>query len=140
MTAILKILRVLHPFIMMLPLGEIISLIFSWLASQYGKGFMGFVLQLVGDNAVKIDFGKMTKAEAEQRNVAIIKQATAQSPGVDTSTAKFINWAAYMKWLSDNKPAEFKKRMNRFISGAGKLRSHTESDFMKLYTSRPDKP
>lgn len=123
----------------LIPWGTLISLLFTWLAGKFGNPFMKWALQLVADNAVKIDFGKMTKAQAEARNIDLIKQATANSPGVDTSTAKFINWVAYMKWLSDTKPAEFKKRMNRFLSGAGKLRSHTESDFMRLYTNPPDR-
>lgn len=123
----------------LIPWGTLISLLFSWLANKYGKGFMGWVLRLVADNAQKIDFGKMTTGEAEDRNIELIQLATAQSPGISTNDAKFINWVAYSKWLSDNKPAEFKMRMNRFLSGAGKLRSHTESDFMKLYTSKPDR-
>lgn len=122
----------------MIPWGTLISLAFGWLAKKYGKGFMGWILQLVADNATKIDFGKMTKSAAEARNVALIQNATAQSPGINTSEAKFINLIAYLKWLSDTKPAEFKARMNRFLSSAGKLHSHSESDFMKLYTSRPD--
>lgn len=125
--------------LMMIPWGALISALFGYLAKKYGDGFMGFVLRLVADNATKIDFGKMTKAEAEQRNITLIKQATAQSPGINTSEAKFINLIAYMKWLSDNKPAEFKKRMNRFISGGKKAQRYREVDFMDLYTSRPDR-
>lgn len=125
--------------LMMIPWGALISALFGYLAKKYGDGFMGWILQLVADNATKIDFGKMTKAEAEQRNIDLIQAATAQSPGISTHDAKFINWVAYSKWLSDNKPAEFKKRMNRFISGGKKAQRYSETDFMELYTSRPDR-
>lgn len=124
----------------LIPWGTLISLLFTWLAGKFGSGFMKWVLELIASNAAKIDFGKMTKAEAEERNIALIQQVTAQSPGIRTSEARLINTVAYLKWLSDNKPAEFKKRMNRFLSSAGKLKSHTTTDFMDLYTSRPDKP
>lgn len=135
----IAILKILYPFIMMLPLGQIVSLIFSWLASKYGDGFMKWVLELVARNAQKIELGTMSKAEAEKRNIELIQTATAQSPGISTNLAKIINEVAYAKWLSDNRPAEFKKRMNRFISGGKKAQRYSETDFMRLYTSRPDK-
>lgn len=135
----IAILKILYPFIMMLPLGQIVSLIFSWLASKYGDGFMKWVLELVARNAQKIELGTMSKAEAEKRNIELIQTATAQSPGISTNLAKIINEVAYAKWLSDNKPAEFKKRVERFISGGKKAQKYSTTDFMKLYTSRPDK-
>ena len=136
----------------MIPWGALISYLFGWLAKRYGKGFMGWILQLVADNAQKIDFSKMTKAEAEARNIELIQKATSPSwtanalagttslrKGINTSEAKFINWVAYMKWLADNQPFEFASRMTKFLGGAGKLRSYSESDFMRLYTNPPDK-
>lgn len=134
----------------LIPWGTLISLLFTWLASKFGSGFMKWVLDLVAENATKIDFGKMTKAEAETRNIELIQKATSPSwtanaltshprKGINTSEAKFINWVAYMKWLSDNQPFEFASRMTKFLGGAGKLRSYSESDFMRLYTNPPDR-
>lgn len=166
----------------LIPWGTLISLLFTWLAGKFGSGFMKWVLELVAENASKIDLGQMSKIGAEARNIELIQKATApswttgvsnalldhivESPswgtapvemslrasappqpagtitvprGINTSEAKLINTIVYLKWLSDNKPAEFKKRMNRFLSGAGKLRSHSESDFMRFYTNPPDR-
>ncbi len=123
----------------LIPWGTLISLLFTWLAGKFGSGFMKWVLELVAENASKIDLGQMSKIGAEARNIELIQKATANSPGINTSEAKFVNWVAYMKWLSDNKPAEFKKRMNRFISGGKKAQRYSETDFMELYTSRPDR-
>ena len=150
----------------LIPWGTLISLLFTWLAGKFGSGFMKWVLELVAENAGKIQLGQMSKIGAEARNIELIQKATVMSgtttylslrdntgaeatyasraraefaSTINTSEAKFVNWVAYMKWLSDNKPAEFRKRMNRFLSEAGKLRSHSESDFMRLYTNPPDR-
>ena len=125
----------------LIPWGTLISLLFTWLAGKFGSGFMKWVLELVAENASKIDLGQMSKIGAEARNIELIQKATANSPGINTSEAKLINTVAYLKWLSDNKPMEFKKRMGRFLSSAKKLHTldHSTTDFMKWYSSRPDR-
>lgn len=125
----------------LIPWGTLISLLFTWLAGKFGSGFMKWVLELVAENASKIDLGQMSKIGAEARNIELIQKATANSPGINTSEAKLINTVAYLKWLSDNKPMEFKKRMGRFLFSASRLHTfnYSTSDFMKLYTSPPDR-
>ena len=125
----------------LIPWGTLISLLFTWLAGKFGSGFMKWVLELVAENASKIDLGQMSKIGAEARNIELIQKATANSPGINISEAKLINTVAYLKWLSDNKPMEFKKRMGRFLSSAKKLHTldHSTTDFMKWYSSRPDR-
>lgn len=100
---------------------------------------MGWVLALIAENAEAINFGRLTKAGAESRNIDMIQEATKGSPSINKSEAKFINLIAYLKWLSDNKPGEFRLRVERFMRRGRTAQKYNDTDFMRFYTSRPDR-
>ena len=86
----------------------IIDVLFKFLEKKYGGAVMGLAMENISSLEKQKRAGTITAAQAEDTNVKAIKKATAMSPGLNTSIAKFINLIVYMRYVKDAYPDKFR--------------------------------
>lgn len=118
---------------------SLIPLLFNLLVAKYGDGFMGFVLELIADNAHLIELKQLDKDEAERKNVETMIEVSKQSPGLPKSVARWVHSVAYMEYVRRTNPSKFERTSQRVENWfKGNKVKYPQQDFMDLYTSRVD--
>lgn len=126
--------------IAMIPWTKIAEIIFKILVKKYGPGLMKFAVSLIGDREEDLALKRIDSGlEAEKINIDILKEVTKQSPGLSTNDAKLINWAAYNKYINEFVKVKAASWKNKAARVREKSLNYSESDFMKLYKSQPDR-